>query len=81
MRLEQGDASFIFSTIELPDIFFTEYLSQSSGDQIKVYLYILFLSKYGKEIRLNDLSKQLTFPPCHRYNTGITSNATRRDMP
>ena len=62
MRLEQGDASFIFSTIELPDIFFTEYLSQSSGDQIKVYLYILFLSKYGKEIRLNDLSKKLNLP-------------------
>lgn len=62
MRLEQNDRSFLFSTTELPDIFFTEYLSQSSGDQIKIYLYILFLSKYGKDIRLNDLSKKLNLP-------------------
>jgi len=62
MRLEQNNLSFLFSTTDLPDIFFSEYLSQSSGDQIKVYLYILFLSKYGKEIRLNDLSKKLNLP-------------------
>ena len=34
----------------------------SSGDFIKVYLYILFLSKYGKDIKLNDLSKKLALP-------------------
>lgn len=34
------------------------------GDFIKVYLYIVFLSKYGKDIKLNDLAKKLslTFP-------------------
>lgn len=59
MKLEQNDKSFLFSNTEIPDVFFTEYLSQSSGDFIKVYLYILFLSKYNKEIKLNDLSKKL----------------------
>lgn len=62
MKLEQSDITSLFSTTLLPDIFFSEYLSQSSGDYIKVYLYILFLSKYGKDIKLNDLSKKLALP-------------------
>ncbi len=62
MKLEQNDLSMIFSTTEISDIFFTEYLSQASGDYIKVYLYILFLSKYGKDVKLNDLAKKLSLP-------------------
>lgn len=34
----------------------------SSGDFIKVYLYMLFLSKHNKEVKLNDLSKTLALP-------------------
>ena len=59
MKLEQNDLPMIFSNTELPDIFFTEYLSQASGNEIKVYLYMVFLSKYGKDIKVNDLSKKL----------------------
>ena len=62
MKLEQNEEASLFSTTKLPDIFFSEYLSQSSGDYIKVYLYILFLSKYGKDIKINDLSKKLALP-------------------
>lgn len=62
MKLEQNDESSLFSTTKIPDIFFSEYLSQSSGDFIKVYLYILFLSKYNKDIKVNDLSKKLALP-------------------
>lgn len=62
MKLEHNDLSMIFSTTELSDVFFTEYLSQASGDFIKVYLYILFLSKYSKDVKLNDLSKKLALP-------------------
>ncbi len=62
MKLEQNDLSMIFSTTQISDVFFTEYLSQANGDYIKVYLYILFLSKYGKDVRLNDLSKKLALP-------------------
>ena len=54
MKLEQKETSFIFSTTPLSDIFFTEYISEAPGDYIKVYLYCLFLSKYNKDIKLND---------------------------
>ncbi len=59
MKLEQNDSPLLFSNTELPDVFFTEYLSQANGDYIKVYLYMVFLSKYGKDIKINDLSKKL----------------------
>lgn len=59
MKLEQNDLPLLFSNTELPDIFFTEYLSQANGDFIKIYLYIVFLSKYGKDVKINDLSKKL----------------------
>ena len=59
MKLEKNDKSILFSYTELPDVFFTEYLSQANGDYIKVYLFILFLSKFDKDIKLNDLSKKL----------------------
>lgn len=62
MKLEQNELSMLFSSTNLPDVFFTEYLSEASGDFVKVYLYILFLSKYGKDIKLNDLSKKLALP-------------------
>ena len=62
MKLEQNDKSMLFSSTELPDVFFAEYLSGASGDYIKVYLYIVFLSKYGKDIKITDLSKKLDLP-------------------
>ena len=64
MKLEQNDEALLFSCTKLPDVFFSEYLPQASGDFIKVYLYILFLSKYGKDIKMNDLAKKLnlSFP-------------------
>ncbi len=62
MKLEQNDTPLLFSNTNLPDVFFTEYLSQSNGDYIKVYLYLIFLSKYGKDIKINDLSKKLELP-------------------
>ena len=62
MKLEQSDILPLFSNTEIPDIFFSEYLSQASGDYIKVYLYMLFLSKYDKDIKINDLSKKLVLP-------------------
>lgn len=62
MKLEQNDLSLLFSFTSLPDVFFTEYLSQINGDCIKVYLYMIFLAKYNKDIKLNDLSKKLELP-------------------
>lgn len=62
MKLEQNDKSMLFSNTEIPDVFFSEYLSSANGNYIKVYLYILFLSKYDKDIKINDLSKKLALP-------------------
>lgn len=62
MKLESADLSSLFSNTLLPDIFFSEYLSEASGDFIKVYLYMVFLSKYDKDIKVNDLSKKLVLP-------------------
>ena len=59
MKLEQNDLLPLFSNTNIPDIFFTQYLPEANGDFIKVYLYILFLSKYDKDIKLNDLCKKL----------------------
>lgn len=62
MKLENADISSLFSITSIPDIFFSEYLSEASGDFIKVYLYMVFLSKYDKDIKINDLSKKLVLP-------------------
>lgn len=62
MKLEQNELSLLFSSTNIPDVFFTEYLSEASGDFIKVYLYMLFLSKYNKDVKLNDLSKKIALP-------------------
>ena len=60
MKLSHNEKSLIFSSTELSDMFFTEYLPEANGNFIKVYLYMLFLSKYNKEIKINDLSKTLS---------------------
>ncbi len=62
MKLEQNDMSLIFSQTNIPDVFFTEYLSYANGDYVKVYLYLFFLSKYNKDVKINDLSKKLELP-------------------
>jgi len=59
MKIEYSDDSFLFSSTDIPDIFFTEFFPQAPSDYIKVYLYIVFISKYGKDIKFNDLSKKL----------------------
>ena len=62
MKLEKHDQSLLFSNTEIPDVFFTEYMSEASGDYTKVYLCMVFLAKFDKDIKLNDLSKKLNIP-------------------
>ena len=59
MKLELSDKSSLFSSTELSDVFFADYLPQMPGDYAKVYLYVLFLSKFNKDVKINDLSKRL----------------------
>ena len=62
MKLEQNEKPLLFSSTMIPDIFFSDYLSELPGDYLKIYLYIIFLSKYNKDIKLTDLSKKLNIP-------------------
>ena len=62
MKLEQNEKPLLFSETTIPDIFFAEHLSELPGDYLKIYLYLIFLSKYGKDVKLNDLSKKLNIP-------------------
>ena len=52
MKLEQPEVPLLFSETVVPDIFFAEYLSQMPANSVKVYLYMIFLSKYKKDNRL-----------------------------
>lgn len=62
MKLEQPELPLLFSETVVPDIFFAEYLSQMPATCVKVYLYMIFLSKYNKDIKLNDMSRKLALP-------------------
>lgn len=60
MNIEQKEKKMIFNTTLLPDIFFSEYLNNMPGEYLKIYLYLVFLSKYSKDVKVNDLSKNLS---------------------
>jgi len=62
MKLESHEKALLFSETRIPDIFFSEYLSQIPGDYLKIYLYFVFLSKYKKDIKISNLSKKLNLP-------------------
>ena len=62
MKLEQPELPLLFSETVVPDIFFAEYLSQMPATCVKVYLYMIFLSKYNKDIKLNYMSRKLALP-------------------
>ena len=62
MKLEQNEKPLLFSETTISDIFFSEHLSELPGEYLKIYMYLIFLSKYGKDIKLNDLSKKLNIP-------------------
>ena len=62
MKLEHDEKHMMFNTTQIPDIFFSEYLGNMPGDYLKIYLYLSFLSKYSKDVKINDLSKNLELP-------------------
>jgi DnaD/phage-associated family protein len=61
MNFEQN-LSMLFSDINIPEVFISEYLCSANGDYVKIYLYCLFLCKYDSEISVLDLSKKLSIP-------------------
>lgn len=49
----------LFSDTLVPDIFISDIMPNLPADAVKVYLYCVFLSKYGKEARPEDLAAKL----------------------
>lgn len=52
--------SLFFSDTNIPDVFITEYLPTLPAEQVKLYLYIAFLSEKKKKIKLEDLCAKLS---------------------
>lgn len=59
MKFERDDRSGLFEKTEISDVFFTEYISEAPAVAVKVYTYLLYYTKYNKDISLNDLPKIL----------------------
>ena len=63
MKLEQNDKSLLFSETTIPDIFFSEHLSEIPGDFLKIYMYVIFLffGIYGLLININVVNHLIFF--------------------
>lgn len=59
MNFEQN-FSLLFSDIDVPEIFISEYLCAASGDYVKIYLYSIFLSKHNIDVTPLDISNKLS---------------------
>lgn len=59
MKFEHNERSILFSETAIPDVFLTDNLGSMPSDFLKIYLYLIFLSKYNSDININDLSKKL----------------------
>ena len=60
MRIGTKEEIGLFSGIDIPEIFFTDYMGLASGDAVKVYLYLSFLAKADKDININEIAKILS---------------------
>ncbi len=59
MKFEKDERSELFEITEISNVFFTEYIAEAPAVAVKVYIYLLYYTKYNKEISLNDLPKIL----------------------
>lgn len=51
--------SILYSDTLIPDIFITEYMPMMNAESLKVYVYCVFLSKYGKNATVDEFAKSL----------------------
>lgn len=51
--------TILYSDTLIPDIFITEYMPSMNPESLKVYIYCLFLSKYGKNATVEEFAKSL----------------------
>lgn len=59
MKIIKKDASFIFNDTEVSDIFITKYLPDAPGDAVKIYIYLLFQTKFSDDITIKSISNSL----------------------
>lgn len=59
MQFEAEKDIFLSDTL-IPDVFLSDILPEIPPEAVKVYLYCIFLSKYGKEARTEDLAAKLS---------------------
>lgn len=69
MKFEKDERSELFEKTEISDVFFTEYIAEATPIAVKVYIYLLYYTKYNKDISLNDLPKILGI----QYNEMISA--------
>ena len=55
----ESNMSILYSDTQVPDVFITEYMPSMDSDFVKVYIYCIFLAKYGKQAAPEDISKKL----------------------
>ena len=58
----EKDWTSLFEDVNIPEVFFTDYMPNANGDYVKIYLYVVFLCKHSSEITPLDLSKKLSLP-------------------
>ena len=51
--------SFLYSDTLIPDIFISEYLPALKGEYVKLYVYCVFLAKYGKSPSVSEVARVL----------------------
>ena len=61
MIFEQN-LSMLFEDLNIPEVFFSEYMCMANGDYVKIYMYCMFLCKHGSDITPLVLSKKLCLP-------------------
>ncbi|MEI7563928.1 MAG: DnaD domain protein [bacterium] len=55
----EANNSVLYSDTTVPDVFITEYLPTMSSEGVKIYVYILFMSKHNKSATPWEISKNL----------------------
>lgn len=55
----EANNSVLYSDTLIPDVFISEYLPSIEGDSLKIYVYILYLSKHDKSATPWEMSKKL----------------------
>ncbi len=58
MELDKNEMR-LFSSIEIPELFISDYMPLLNSDSIKVYLYLLFAQKNNIDTNILDLSKRI----------------------